>query len=408
MITYLLKSGVLLLIFFAIYKLLLENERMFRFNRVYLLGSIIFSLIIPLQLFSIKTFFSAAINVVQLDAIMIRTNREVLDKMDYNQILLYIAGIVYGVIVLILIVRFFRNLYSFYKNIKNNKTEIINDQKIVLVKESILPHSFWNAIFINAKEFENGKIPSELIVHEQAHIKQKHSLDILFIEILQIIFWFNPLIILFKKAIKLNHEFLADDAVNTQFESVSTYQNLLLNIASNKNVVALASNINYLITKKRLLMMTKKESRSKIIFKVFSVGFLCSLLFFVFSTETSAQKQTDKSNFENEIFEKVTDSIETKPDFPGGIEQFYKFVGQNFKIPEEAAKNKINAKVFVQFMVERDGSLSEFKIVKDGGYGIGEEAIRVLKLSPKWIPGSIDGKPARVLYSLPITIQTNK
>lgn len=408
MITYLLKSGILLVIFYAVYKLLLENERMFRFNRVYLLGSIIFSLIIPLQLFSIKPFFSAAINVVQLDGIIIRTNREVLDKIDYNQILMYVAGIVYGVIVLILIVRFFKNLYSFYKNIKNNKTEIVNDQKIVLVKESILPHSFWNAIFINAKEFENGKIPSELIAHEQAHIKQKHSLDIIFIEILQIIFWFNPLIILFKKAIKLNHEFLADDAVNTQFESVSTYQSLLLNIASNKEVVALASNINYLITKKRLLMMTKKASRSKIIFKVFSVGFLCSVLLFVFSIETAAQKPSDKSNYENRILEQVRDTKETKPEFPGGIVEFYKFVGQNFKVPAEASKNKIDAKVFMQFMVEQDGSLSEFKILKDGGYGIGDEAIRVLKLSPKWIPASIDGKPVRVMYNLPITIQTEK
>lgn len=408
MITYLLKSGILLVIFYAVYKLLLENERMFRFNRVYLLGSIIFSLIIPLQLFSIKPFFSAAINVVQLDGIIIRTNSEVLDKIDYNQILMYVAGIVYGVIVLILIVRFFKNLYSFYKNIKNNKTEIVNDQKIILVKESILPHSFWNAIFINVKEFENGKIPSELIAHEQAHIKQKHSLDIIFIEILQIIFWFNPLIILFKKAIKLNHEFLADDAVNTQFESVSTYQSLLLNIASNKEVVALASNINYLITKKRLLMMTKKASRSKIIFKVFSVGFLCSVLLFVFSIETAAQKPIDKSNYENRILEQVRDTKETKPEFPGGIVEFYKFVGQNFKVPAEASKNKIDAKVFMQFMVEQDGSLSEFKILKDGGYGIGDEAIRVLKLSPKWIPASIDGKPVRVMYNLPITIQTEK
>lgn len=407
MITYLLKSGVLLLIFFAVYKLLLENERMFRFNRVYLLGSIIFSLIIPLQLFSIKPFFSAAINVVQLDGIIIRTNREVLDKMDYNQILLYVAGIVYSVIVLILIVRFFKNLYSFYKNIKNNKTEIINDQKIVLVKESILPHSFWNAIFINAKEFENGKIPSELIVHEQAHIKQKHSLDILFIEILQIIFWFNPLIILFKKAIKLNHEFLADDAVNTQFESVSTYQSLLLDIAYNKTNIALASNINYLITKKRFLMMTKEESPLKIILKVFTVGIVSVLMLFIFSTDAVAQEVLKIENQSKDFL--MTTDVDIQPQFPGGIVEFYKFVGQNYRIPEELSKNKTNGKVYLQFMIEKDGSLNKITILRDKlGYGAGEEAVRVLKLSPKWIPASENGKPVRVMYSLPITIQAEK
>ena len=80
----------------------------------------------------------------------------------------------------------------------------------------------------------------------------------------------------------------------------------------------------------------------------------------------------------------------------------------NFKIPAEALKQKLEGKAIIEFMVERDGSLSEFKIVKDLGYGIGNEAIRTIKLSPKWIPGIKDGKPARVLYTLPITVQTAK
>lgn len=407
MITYLLKSGLLLLVFYAVYKLLLENERMFRFNRVYLLASIIFSLIIPLQLFSIKPFFSGAINVVQLDGIIIKTNRDVLDKMDYNQILMYVAGIVYSVIVLILIVRFFKNLYSFYKNIKNNQIQIINNQKIVLVKESILPHSFWNAIFINVKEFENGKIPSELIVHEQAHIRQKHSLDILFIEILQIIFWFNPLIILYKKAIKLNHEFLADQAVNEQFESVSAYQSLLLDIAYNKTNIALASNINYLITKKRFLMMTKEESPLKIILKAFTVGIVSVLMLFIFSTNAVAQEVSKIENQSKDFL--MTADVDVQPQFPGGILEFYKLVGQNYRVPKELSKNKTNGKVYLQFMIEKDGSLSEITILRDKlGYGAGEEAVRVLKLSPKWIPASDKGNPVRVMYSLPIMIQAEK
>jgi beta-lactamase regulating signal transducer with metallopeptidase domain len=199
MITYLLKSGLLLVIFYAVYKLLLENEKMFRFNRVYLLGSLIFSFVIPLQLFSITPLFSTPISVVQLDGIVIQTNEKVSDQINYYQILIYILGIIYALVAIVLIFRFIKNLYSFYKNIKYNQIQIVNDQKIVLVKESILPHSFWNTIFINNDEFENGKIPSELIAHEEAHIKQKHSLDILFIEVLQILFWFNPFIILYKK-----------------------------------------------------------------------------------------------------------------------------------------------------------------------------------------------------------------
>lgn len=407
MITYLLKSGVLLLIFFAVYKLLLENERMFRFNRVYLLGSLIFSFVIPLQLFSIKPLFSTPISVVQLDGIVIQTNEKVLDQINYYQILIYTLGIIYALVAIVLIFRFIKNLYSFYKNIKYNQIQIVNDQKIVLVKESILPHSFWNAIFINNDEFENGKIPSELIAHEEAHIKQKHSLDILFIEVLQILFWFNPLIILYKKAIKLNHEFLADQAVNEQFESVSTYQNLLLDIAYNKTNIALASNINYLITKKRFLMMTKEESPLKIILKVFTVGIVSVLMLFIFSTDAVAQEVSKVENQSKDFL--MTTDVDVQPQFPGGILEFYKLVGQNYRIPEELSKNKTNGKVYLQFMIEKDGSLSEITILRDKlGYGAGEEAVRVLKLSPKWIPASDKGKPVRVMYSLPITIQPSK
>ena len=406
MINYLLKSGILLFVFYAVYKILLENEKMFRFNRAYLLLSMVFSLIIPLQLFSIGSLFSNKINVVQLEGIVIRTNAKVLEKLSYDQIIMYIFAVIYIVIAIVLTVRFLLNLYSFYRNIKNNKKQIINDQKVVLVKESILPHSFWNFIFINVEEFENGKIPSELIAHEKAHLEQKHTLDILFIEILQILFWFNPLIILYRKAIKLNHEFLADEAVNKLFESVSVYQNLLLDIASNKTNIALASNINYLITKKRFLMMTKQTSPIKVILKVFTVTIVSTLLLLVFSTKTVAQEVLPKTN-ESKDYEKA-DDISVKPEFPGGIIAFYKFVGQNFKIPAEASKSKINTKIFMQFMVEKDGSLSDFKIIKDAGYGLGEEATRVLKLSPKWNPGSNEGKLVRVMYSLPITIQTDK
>ncbi|PBJ13090.1 M56 family metallopeptidase [Flavobacterium sp. ACN6] len=403
MITYLLKSGVLLVVFYAVYKMLLENEKMFRFNRIYLLGSIVFSLIIPLQLFSIGSFLSTKTQMIELDEIMIITNKTVLDKVNYTEILTYFLSVIYIVITAILIVRLIRNIYSFTIRKKRSKIEFINGQKIVLTKESVLPHSFWNTIFINQEDFNNGKIQPELIAHEKAHLQQRHTLDILFVEVLQIVFWFNPLFVLFEKEIKLNHEFLADEAVNKQFGEIKNYQNLLLDFASHKSTVSLASNINYLITKKRLLMMTKRESPIKIALKVFSVGMLYVLLLFVFSTETVAQEV-----IKNDDFKKLTE-VSVKPDYPGGIVEFYKFVGQNYKLPAEVSKQKLNGKVYLQFMIEEDGSLTNIEILRDKlGYGAGEEAVRVLKLSPKWIPASDQGKPVRVMYSLPITIQADK
>lgn len=104
---------------------------------------------------------------------------------------------------------------------------------------------------------------------------------------------------------------------------------------------------------------------------------------------------------DNEIYN--TAGIEVKPDFPGGMEKFYKFVAKNYQTPEEEG---LKGKVFVSFVVEKDGSLTDIKVIRDIGFGTGKEAIRVLKSCPKWAPGEQNGKKVRVLYSLPINIQS--
>lgn len=94
-------------------------------------------------------------------------------------------------------------------------------------------------------------------------------------------------------------------------------------------------------------------------------------------------------------------SIEKKPEFPGGVGAFYKYVANNYRLPNV---KKLNGKVYVAFVIDVDGSIIELKVLKDLGYGTGEEAIRVLKESPKWVPGEQNGKPVRVKYALPIAL----
>lgn len=406
MITYFLKSGILLFVFYAVYKLLLENEKMFRFNRAYLIGSLIFSFLIPLQLFSIKTTFETGINNIQLEGIVIQKGRAPLNENYIMYTIFYYLIRVYVIVSIVLALRFVLNLISFFIKLKRKEICFVNGVKVVLTNEAVLPHSFWNAIFVNKTDFEMGKIPSELIAHERAHLEQRHTLDVLFVEALQIVFWVNPFFSLLKKAIKLNHEFLADEAVNKQFNSVSDYQNLLLDFASNKNTISLASNINYLITKKRLLMMTKKENSTKIVLKMGFATAICGLILFIFSTKTTAQTNSLKDQNDFKVSYDTTSVNE--PQFPGGITEFYKFIGKNFKMPAEASKNKVQGKVLMEFMIEKDGSLSEIKVTKDLGYGLADEAVRVLRLSPKWIPATENGEPVRVSYGLPITIQSEK
>jgi beta-lactamase regulating signal transducer with metallopeptidase domain len=377
---------------------------MHRFNRIYLLGSLIFSLTIPFHIFSFKTKLPRTINHFELNEILLQKTSVNFKSSSENQMMAYTILSVYVFVSLLLVIRFVMNLYSFYKKIKNNKRQTINSSKIILIQEPTVPHSFLRTIFINEDDFNNNTIAPELIAHETAHIKQKHTLDILFIEVLQILFWFNPLILLYKRAIKLNHEFLADETVNAKFNSVYQYQSILLNIASNQKGVALASSINYLITKKRLIMMIKKESRIRIILKTLGVGVVYSLLLFTFSSQTRAQEPSTNQQKTDSNNSKTNSEIK-QPEFPGGIVAFYKFIGTNFKVPIEL---KGSGKIVMTFMIEKDGSLSEFEILKDIGFGTADEVIRVLKLSPKWIPGKENNETVRVKYNLPIQIESSK
>jgi len=108
----------------------------------------------------------------------------------------------------------------------------------------------------------------------------------------------------------------------------------------------------------------------------------------------------DKTNVsDNTVYN--TAGIEVKPEFPGGIDEFYKFISKNYNCPKV---EKLAGKVYVTFIIEKDGSLTDIKVLRDIGYGTGKEAIRVLELSPKWLPGEQNGKKVRCTYSLPIAI----
>ena len=438
MIDFLLKSTLSIGLLYAVYVLLLEREKMHQFNRFYLLFGLAFSLLIPFFTFEIyvESKVAAVQNTVQA---MPFTAVVLEEKTNYLLLLLWS---VYGLVTTVLLTRFLVNLIKIQRKIKSNLTEKMQSSTLVLLDEKVLPHTFLNYIFINKDDYENKKIEGELFTHELTHVRQKHTLDILCIELLKTVFWFNPLFIFYKKAMQLNHEFLADETVVQSYNNVPFYQNLLVEKASWNNPFYLASNLNFLVTKKRLIMMTKTTSKSRALLKKIAVLPVLAGLIFI----SCSKSQSDVSSTKSEVYlngtkvpasdmekplselvnsekfmdkkvivttsetEAVTnnpsedgiyDAVEKKPDFPGGLQKFYDFIGSNFKMPNV---DGLKGKVYIKFIVEVDGSLSNFEVMQDIGHGTGEEAIRVLKLSPKWIPGEQDGKKVRVQYSLPISI----
>jgi len=168
--------------------------------------------------------------------------------------------IIYVTVMAFLLIRFLKNIRTILLKSGDNLKVLYENRKIVLIIDDVIPHSFWNWIFLNTEDYLKGNIENEILYHELSHVQQTHSVDILLIEFIQVIFWFNPFIFLYKKAIQLNHEFLADQAVVHKFKDTSTYQLVLLNQASKQSSPPIASASNYLVTKKRLIMMTKPMS----------------------------------------------------------------------------------------------------------------------------------------------------
>ncbi len=480
MTDFLIKSTLSLIVLISVYFLILENEKMAVFNRFYLLFSILFSFSLPYITIEILANTSNALQetVFKPENALIAVAD---DSINYFEIVLWTL---YGIGTAFFLIRFVKNIQNITSRIKRNPSVEYKNSELVLVDEKILPHTFLNTIFINKSDYENRNIEDELYTHELTHVAQKHTLDILFIEIIKCVFWFNPILIFYKKAIQLNHEFLADEKVVNSYNNIPVYQSLLLSKANEKQQYYLASNLNYLVTKKRLIMMSKKTPISiAILKKVALTPIFAGLIFFMCVKSVAQEKENITKNkvaasnqievisyFDNTTFkitnnegvvvnekkfneltpeekgkippppppmppksiyskdevkkyrqqkslEKVieiktndepqSETLEDiiKPSFPGGMVLFYKYVGNNFKIPENF---KGSGKIYLKFFVEKEGSLSDIEIIRDLGFGLGDEAVRVLKESPKWIPGQVNGKPARMVFTFPISIDSKK
>ena len=239
MVSFLIKSTIVMAVLLALYHLLLEREKMHRFNRLYLLAALAFTFALPFV--SIPVYVETIAEPVSKTVEMINTALPVqhftavpkssvvpatIIQPEINYWPYIITGI-YALITLILAIRFLRNISHFIRKSAVNEKIPYRGAILVLLKEKIVPHTFLNWIFINEDDYKENAIEKDLYTHELTHVKQWHTLDILFIEVLKTIFWFNPLLYFYKKAIQLNHEFLADEKV-VQASDTSTYQRLLL------------------------------------------------------------------------------------------------------------------------------------------------------------------------------------
>ncbi|MBO0342482.1 MAG: M56 family metallopeptidase [Bacteroidota bacterium] len=297
MLVFLLKSTACLTIFLAFYKLVLEKESIHHFKRFFLLGALMASFLIPNIVFTEYVDISPnTVNVLSPTTYGISeidTSRTLFgaSSFDWKVMLwsLYALGVMaFGF-------RFVAHLIQIWSRIRSNTKLKENFITKVLLKQSLPPHTFFNYIFLNQQQFEEKNIPQEVLLHEETHAKQRHSMDILFIELAQVLLWFNPIIYLFKSAIKLNHEFLADRAVINKNNDRSHYQNTILSYLSHDNFnkhqsIGIANAINYSSIKKRFTVMKTNTSKKSFVLRSFLLLPLTALLLFGFSEHRQIER----------------------------------------------------------------------------------------------------------------------
>jgi murein DD-endopeptidase MepM/ murein hydrolase activator NlpD len=260
MISFILKSTISLVLLYGFFHFFLRQNKILIFNRIYLISSLVFSMTIPLIDIPVKSGFTinTGINnftittgqIIQSGGNTITSTPNI----NFENILFFLFIVVSAALFL----RFSFNIFNLFRKI--NKSRKIENQHtvLVLVEENIVPYSFFRYIFVNRKLYDNGKIERELILHEEAHCRQYHSIDVVMLEIINIFFWFNPVILLFRSSVQLNHEYYADNSVLTNSDS-EDYHQLLINLVIQNNTSYLVSNFKHSLIKNRLIMMTKKN-----------------------------------------------------------------------------------------------------------------------------------------------------
>ncbi|MCK0158067.1 M56 family metallopeptidase [Cellulophaga sp. F20128] len=404
MVQYILLFVTFQILFLIIYDVFLKRETFFQWNRVYLIGTFLVSLFLPfVKLAAFATVVPEQFSVIVLQEIILTPNTsDVASNFSIFQLLFY-TGMAISVLV------FGFKIHQIVKLKRQGELQQFSDYTKVTVAKSNLAFSFYDTVFIGDavdKTSEKG-----ILEHELVHIRQKHSLDLLFFEILRIVFWFNPLVYVYQNRIAELHEFIADDHAGKDNRS-EQYELLLSQIFQTKNISFINHFYKSSLIKKRIVMLQKSKSSTILKFKYLALVPLITGMLFYTSCETEPKEQVD------EVIEIAVDVpfsvVETPPVFPGCEnaedvracfnEQMNKHIRKNFKYPEIAQQQGVQGKVNIRFVIQKDGSIGQLQM-RGPDKNLEKEAARIISLLPKMTAGMQRGTNVRVPFSLPITFR---
>lgn len=434
-LVYILKSAACLAVFYLFYKLLMSRDTFHRFNRFALLGLLVLSSLLPLVEASVNSPVAVQETMLTLEQLLlladIQPEGESMAAATPSATVLWLraALLVYLTGIVFFIVRNLCSLARLGRLIRQGKREALDsylpDRKeknvrLVVHDHDIAPFSWMHWIVIARKDLEeNGR---EILIHELAHIRNRHSWDLLLADLCIFVQWFNPAAWLLKQELQNIHEYEADETVLREGVNARNYQMLLIKKAVGTRLYSMANSFNHSSLKKRITMMLKEKSNPWARAKYLYILPLAALAVTAFARpEVSAV--ADEISAVKVIAPAVHDSIQPNvqpavaapssaldqmPEFPGGMEALNTYLRNNIRYPQEAQKAGIQGRVIIQFIVSKDGSITDAEVVESVDPQLDAEGLRLIKNMPRWKPGMRKGQAIRVKQTLPIRFAFTK
>lgn len=419
-LTYLLKATLLLAVFDAFFLLVMRRDGHFRFNRITLLAGSAVCLLLPLIRFRMNrpTLYSEWLEPVVVAAGQgaepSATGAADGVPLSWQAVVLlfYLAG------VLVTLGLYIRSYGSMFRLLRRTPGERRDGYTLHLVPREAPSFSWLRHIVLGRNDYE--RYPA-ILTHERAHVRYGHSVDLLLSSALTVLQWFNPLVWICRGELKLLHEYEADDFVLNQGIDATQYQLLLVKKAVGEKRFLLANGFNHAQLKNRITMMqTTTKAAWKKLFLLLLLPLLAGTTLLLAERVTPATDVIPLAEepvvAPSEVLpepppeEPVKYSLlEAKPRFQDGdVVQFSHWVNENLKYPQEAVKDSLQGRVTLQFTIEKDGSVTDVRVLRGCAPILDEEAVRVVSQSPKWTPGYVKGEPVRVVFNFPVVFQLTK
>ncbi len=418
MIQFFLECIAFQLLFLVIYDLFLKRETFFQWNRVYLIATYVLSIILPwIKIEAFKT--SLPEELIVYPEYLWNMNMQAIALSGTGNSSLWNISLMNGILfggMLLATLLFGYKIYQIYRLREKGEVHYLQTFTRVIVKQSKAAFSFFRTIFMGDEiaEEEYGSI----IQHELVHIKQKHSLDLLFFELMRIMGWFNPLVYVYQSRISELHEFIADAQVSKTHKK-KQYQLLLSQVFQTQNISFVNQFFKSSLIKKRIVMLQKQKSKK--IYQLKYLALVPLVLGMLFYTSCEVKK-IDNDEIEStelksisENIEKVTfGEIDEVPVFPGCEdaedkracfqEKMREHIRKNFNYPEDAQELGLQGRVNIMFTIQKNGNIGNIRY-RGPHELLEEEALRIIKKLPKMIAGRQEGIAVNVPFSIPISFR---